>query len=424
MVSGLLSGLGGRAARRDGPGRVLIVVENLPVPFDRRVWMEATALRDHGYHVSVICPTGRGFEATRETLEGIEIYRHPLPPESNAGLGFVREYLAALYHETQLAWRVRREQGFDVLHACNPPDLIFLVAAPFRALFGTRFVFDQHDVNPELYLTKFGRRDLGYHALKLVERLTFALADVVISTNESYRQIALTRGRRRPEQVFVVRSAPSLERFAYRPGGEAHRAGFRHLVGYLGVMGPQEGVDVLLRAVRHIVDGGRRDIRFMLIGGGSSLEDLKTLARDLDLEDVVEFTGRIPDEDLLTRLSACDVCVNPDPLNPLNDVSSMNKIVEYMALGRPIVQFDLKEGRASAGEASVYARPNDPAALAQATLDLLDDPARRARMGEAGLRAMRERLAWHHQIPSLLAAYRRALGARTAPVSGRPGVRW
>ncbi|CAM4014055.1 glycosyltransferase family 4 protein [Deinococcus marmoris] len=402
--------------------RVLIVVENLPVPFDRRVWMEATALRDAGHHVSVICPVGKGHEALRETLEGIEIYRHPLPPESNAGLGFIREYLVALYHETRLAWRVRREQSFDVLHACNPPDLIFLVAAPFKALFGTRFVFDQHDVNPELYITKFGRRDLGYHALVLAERLTFALADVVISTNESYRQVALTRGRKRADQVFVVRSAPSLERFSPRPGGEHHRDGFRHLVGYLGVMGPQEGVDVLLRAIRHLIDAGRGDVKFMLIGGGSSLADLKALAAQLGLGRHVEFTGRIPDDDLLMRLSACDLCVNPDPLNPLNDVSSMNKIVEYMALGKAIVQFDLKEGRASAGEASVYAQPNDPAALATAMAELLDDPGRRAAMGEAGLQRMRTSLAWSHQIPTLLAAYRRALTTGRA-TAARHGLR-
>ncbi|GMA13835.1 glycosyltransferase family 4 protein [Deinococcus metallilatus] len=389
---------------------VLIVVENLPVPFDRRVWMEATALRDAGYLVSVICPTGKGYEARREMIEDIAVYRHPLPPESNAGLGFVREYLAALWHETRLAWRVRRERGFDVLHACNPPDLIFLVTAPFKLLYGTRFVFDQHDVNPELYLTKFGRRDLPYRALVLAERLTYALADVVISTNESYRKIALTRGHKRPDQVFVVRSAPSLERFRPRPGGERHREGFRYLVGYLGVMGPQEGVDYLLHAVRHMVDRGRRDVKVMLIGGGSSLADLRALAEELGIGAYVEFTGRVPDEELLERLSACDVCVNPDPLNPLNDVSSMNKIVEYMALGKPIVQFDLKEGRASAGEASVYARPNDARALADELLALLDDPERRAAMGDAGLQRMREQLAWEHQVPALRAAYARALG--------------
>ncbi|WP_245872920.1 glycosyltransferase family 4 protein [Deinococcus planocerae] len=412
-------------SQRTDPGafkrRVLIVVENLPVPFDRRVWMEATALRDAGYLVSVICPTGKGYEKRFETIEDIAVYRHSLPPESNAGLGFVREYLAALWHETRLAWRVRRERGFDVIHACNPPDLIFLVAAPFKLLYGTRFIFDQHDVNPELYITKFGRQDLPYRALVLAERLTYLLADAVISTNESYRKIALTRGRKRPGQVFVVRSAPSLERFRPRPGGERHRGGFRYLVGYLGVMGPQEGVDYLLHAVREMVDRGRRDVKVMLIGGGSSLADLKALAGQLGIGEYVEFTGRIPDDELLERLTACDVCVNPDPLNPLNDVSSMNKIVEYMSLGKPIVQFDLKEGRASAGDASVYARPNDAQALADELLALLDDPERRETMGETGLRRMREQLAWEHQVPTLRAAYARALGTGTPLPLGRLG---
>lgn len=396
----------GPAAR---PAKVLIVVENLPVPFDRRVWMEACTLRGAGYAVAVICPSGKGYEAPYEEIEGIHVYRHPLPPESNAGLGFVREYLAALWHETRLAWRVRRERGFDVIHACNPPDLIFLVALPFKLLFGTRFVFDQHDVNPELYETKFGRRDLAYRALRLLERLTFGLADSVISTNESYRHIALTRGRKKPEDVFVVRSAPSLKRFAPRPGGERFRAGARHVVGYLGVMGPQEGVDLLLRAARLIVDGGRQDVRFMLIGGGSSLTDLRRLASELGLDSCVEFSGRVPDEELLERLSACDVCVNPDPLSPLNDISSMNKIVEYMALGKPIVQFDLTEGRRSAAGASLYAAPNDPADLAAKLLELLADPARARRMGDLGRARLREELAWEYQVPRLLAAYARAL---------------
>ena len=258
-----------------------------------------------------------------------------------------------------MAWKIWRRHGFDIIHACNPPDLIFFVAAPFKFLFGTKFLFDQHDVNPELYETKFGRRDFVYNGLKLVERLTFKLADVVISTNESYKRIALERGKKRDDQVFVVRSAPKLDKFNPRPGGEHHKTGFEYMVGYLGVMGPQEGIDHLLRAVKQIVDSGRTDIKFMLVGGGSSLEDLRAYSRELGLEKFVEFTGRIPDEDLLERLTACDICVNPDPMNPLNNISTMNKIMEYMALEKPVVQYDLIEGRFSAGEASIYAKPND-----------------------------------------------------------------
>ncbi len=398
---------------------MLIIVENLPVPFDRRVWLEATTLKRDGYEVSVICPTGKGFDKAHEEIDGIHIYRHDLPPEQNNKFGFVLEYLAALWHETRLAWRVRRERGFDIIHACNPPDLIFLVAAPFKFLFGTKFLFDQHDVNPELYETKFGRRDIAYKALLLVERLTFALADVVISTNESYRKIALTRGNKREDQVFVVRSAPRLDKFKLRPGGEKHREGFKHVVGYLGVMGPQEGIDYLLRSVKRIVDGvdgkgGRTDIKFMLIGGGSSLEDLKALCAELKLEQYVEFTGRIPDEELLERLTICDVCVNPDPMNPLNNISTMNKIMEYMALGKPIVQFDLIEGRYSAADASLYAKPNDEADFAEKILELLENPNQRERMGQIGMERMKTALSWEHSVPKLLEAYVRAFaGSRT-----------
>jgi glycosyltransferase involved in cell wall biosynthesis len=399
--------------------KVLIIVENLPVPFDRRVWLEATTLKRDGYEVSVICPTGKGFDKAHEEIDGIHIYRHGLPPEQNNKFGFVLEYLSALWHETRLAWRVRRERGFDIIHACNPPDLIFLVAAPFKFLFGTKFLFDQHDVNPELYETKFGRRDIAYKGLLLVERLTFALADVVISTNESYRKIALTRGNKREDQVFVVRSAPRLDKFKLRPGGEKHRKGFKHVVGYLGVMGPQEGIDYLLRSIKRIVEGtdgkgGRTDIKFMLIGGGSSLEDLKALSRELKLEQYVEFTGRIPDEELLERLTICDVCVNPDPMNPLNNISTMNKIMEYMALGKPIVQFDLIEGRYSAADASLYAKPNDEADFANKILELLENPNQREHMGQIGMERMKTALSWEHSVPKLLEAYIRAfVGSRT-----------
>ena len=402
--SGLNVGTGPRGEGK----KVLIVVENLPVPFDRRVWMEATTLRDAGYAVSVICITGKGYTAEYEELEGIHIYRHGLPPERNDAAGFLLEYAAALYHETRLAWKIWRRHGFDIIHACNPPDLIFFVAAPFKFLFGTKFLFDQHDVNPELYETKFGRRDFVYNGLKLVERLTFKLADVVISTNESYKRIALERGKKRDDQVFVVRSAPKLDKFNPRPGGEHHKAGFKYMVGYLGVMGPQEGIDHLLRAVKQIVDSGRTDIKFMLVGGGSSLEDLRAYSGELGLEKFVEFTGRIPDEDLLERLTACDICVNPDPMNPLNNISTMNKIMEYMALEKPVVQYDLIEGRFSAGEASIYAKPNDERDLASKILELLGDPERRAVMGKIGFERMKTALSWEHSVPRLLEAYAKA----------------
>ncbi|MFC4427058.1 glycosyltransferase family 4 protein [Deinococcus navajonensis] len=404
------------------PGRrVLIIVENLPVPVDRRVWMEATTLRAAGYEVSVICPTGRGQDRLFEVLEGIAIYRHPLPPEGEGSLTFVREYLAALWHETRLAWRIRRERGFDVIHICNPPDLLFLVAAPFKALFGIPLIFDHHDATLEMYEAKFGRRDLPYHVLKLAERLTYALADVVIATNESLRGFALGRGHKAPGDVFVVRSGPRLDRFVPQPGGERYRAGFPYVVGYVGVLGSQDGLDVLLRVARRVVDSGRTDVRFMIIGGGPSLEPLKAMCHAMNLDPYVEFTGMLTDQDeLIQRLSACDVCVAPDPQTSYSDVCTMNKVLEYMALGKATVQFDLTEGRHSAGDAAVYARPNDEADFARQLLALLEDPVRRAEMGRRGQARMHEALAWDHQAPRLLEAYARALGTR-AGVSAAPG---
>jgi len=386
--------------------RVLIIVENLPVPFDRRVWMEATTLRAAGHEVSVICPTAKGYEAPREVLDGIHIYRHPLPTEANSAAGYLREYAAALWAEWRLARCVWRERRFDVIHACNPPDLIFLVGAWFKLLHGTKFVFDQHDLNPELYESKFGQRDVFYFALRLAERLTFALADTVISTNESYREVALQRGNKKPQQVYVVRSAPDLAKFRPVPPEAAFRRGRSYLVGYLGVMGPQDGVDHLLEAARElVVNRRRRDIQFCLIGNGPMFERLQQMAGELGVAEFVEFTGRIPDAEMIARICSCDLCVNPDPFNSLNNVSTMNKIMEYMALGRPVVQYDLKEGRSSAGEASWYAEPNNPVDLANKIEQLLADEAARKRMGALGRKRMEEALAWHHQAPRLLAAY-------------------
>jgi len=381
-------------------------VENLPLPFDRRVWMEATTLRAAGWEVSIICPTGKGCEARHEILEDVHIYRHDLPAEEQGLRGYAREYASAIWNQFRLARRIWRERPFDVVHICNPPDLLFLVAGWYKALHGARVIFDQHDIMPELYEAKFARRDWGYAAVRLAERLTFATADTVISTNESYREIALSRGHKRAAGVFVVRSAPDLQRFCPTEPDTRFRRGRPHLVGYVGVMGPQEGLDYLLRAIDRIVRvNGREDISFMLIGDGPSLASLRQMTHELGLEDYVEFPGRVPDEELIRRLCSCDICVNPDPKNPFNDASTMNKILEYMSLGKAVVQFDLKEGRRSADEASVYAVPNDDADLAQKLTDCVDDPDACAAMGRAGIERMSEELEWRHQAPRLLQAY-------------------
>jgi glycosyltransferase involved in cell wall biosynthesis len=394
--------------------RVLIIVENLPVPFDRRVWQEARALTGAGAEVSVICPTGPGCEARFERIEGIDVHRHPLPRETGGALGYLREYAVALLAQTWLAWRIFLGRGFDTIHACNPPDLIALVALPFKLL-GCRFVFDHHDLSPELYEAKYGRRGAFWWGLRLCERLTFALADVSIATNESYRRVAVARGAMAPERVFVVRSGPDLDRLAPAAADPRHRNGRRHLVGYVGVMGHQEGIDLLLSAAARIVHGlGRDDVQFCLVGGGPSLPALRARAAELGLRDHVAFLGRVPDETLLAVLSTADVCVNPDRACALNDLSTMNKVLEYMALGRPVVQFEATEGRVSAGAAALYARPDDAVDLADKILALLANPALRAEMGRVGRARVEQDLAWRRQVPALIAAYRAA-----APASRR-----
>jgi glycosyltransferase involved in cell wall biosynthesis len=405
-----------------GAGRVLILVENLPVPFDRRVWQEACTLRDAGWTVSVVCPTGKGVEKKFEPIDGIHVYRYRLPIEADGALGYALEYAVALFCSFVLSVRVLLTRGFDVVHACNPPDLFFLIGG-FYKLFGKKFVFDHHDLNPELYEAKFGRRDFFHRLLLKLERCTFRSADVSIATNESYRDIALERGGMDPAKVFIVRSGPSLERLRIQPPQDEHKRGRRHLVGYVGVMGRQEGIELLLHAVRVVVLGyGREDVHFALVGGGTSLEEMRELAYELGIADYVSFTGRVPDAQLLAVLNSADVCVNPDRACALNELSTMNKVLEYMALGKPVVQFDLKEGRASAGDASLYATPDDTVDFAAKIVALLDDPDRRARMGALGRARVERALEWRHQAPRLLAAYAalaRAPRARAAPREAR-----
>jgi glycosyltransferase involved in cell wall biosynthesis len=392
--------------------RVLIIVENLPCPFDRRVWQEARTLAAAGYLVSIVCPKAPGYEASFEEIDGIHIHRHWLPKEADGAVGYALEYSVALLMEFWLSLKVAFGRGFDVIQACNPPDTIFLIGG-FYKLFGKKFVFDHHDINPELYEAKFGKRGWGRKLLVLLERLSFRTADMVISTNESYRNIALERGGKDPRQVFVVRSGPDLTRIHRVPPNPTLKKGRRYLVGYVGVMGKQEGIDLLLQAVHHIVhDLKRTDIHFGLVGGGTELPAMRELARTLGVDSYVTFTGRAPDAELLEMLNTADVCVNPDRANDMNDRSTMNKIMEYMALGKPVVQFDLTEGRVSAGDASWYARPNDVADLAQKLVALLDDENLRLHMGAIGRDRVEKVLSWQHEAPRLLAAYDHLFGER------------
>jgi glycosyltransferase involved in cell wall biosynthesis len=386
--------------------RILIIVENLPVPFDRRVWAEAESLHRAGYEVSVICPRGPFAESPFELIDGIQIHRHPLPIQAKGKLAYLAEYSSALFWEFAYSLKVTWGSGFDVIHACNPPDLIFLIGAFYKYLFGKKFVFDHHDLNPELFEAKFGHRGPMWKALVFLERMTFRMADISIATNLSYARVAVQRGKMRPDRVFVVRSGPNLARVRELPSDNTWRNGRSHLVAYVGVIGEQEGIDLLLEAVGHITSTRQRlDVQFVVMGAGPSLEALKQACARMHLSEFVTFTGRVDDSTLFTVLSTANVCVNPDRPNAMNDMSTMNKIMEYMALGKPIVQFDLAEGRVSAQSASLYARNTDTADFGDKILELIDDPDRCREMGMYGRQRVRDELSWEHEEPKLIAAY-------------------
>ena len=389
--------------------RVLIIVENQAVPFDRRVWREACSLREHGYQVTVLCPRRKACAKGYEVIDGIRIYRHPSPAEGSTPMGYLWEYGCALMWEFAYTSWIYLRHGFDVIQGCNPPDDIFLVALPFK-LVGVKYIFDHHDVNPELYVSKYGKRGGLYKILVGLEKLTYRFSDVVIATNMSYRDLAVNRGGVASENVFIVRNGPEKEAFKSVRSNPARKNGKNYLVGYVGNMSVQDGLDILLDVAQYIKNSGRRDIFFMCVGGGTELNKLKKMVEDRDLLDTVHFTGRISDEELLEVLSTADVCVNPDRPSEMNDLSTMIKIMEYMALGKPIVQFDSKEGRFSAQEASLYAGKDDGIAdFAAKVLWLLDKPEERKKMGEFGRKRIEEQLAWQYSVPHLVAAYQKAL---------------
>ena len=391
-------------------GKVLILVENLPVPFDRRVWLEATTLTKEGYKVSVISPRGKG-DSNYEVLNGISIYRYPMPPPTRGFLSYLWEFTYCWFMTFFLSVKILFNEGFDVIHACNPPDTFFLIGA-FYKLQNKKFVFDQHDLCPEVYKARFGsaKSNLLVKGLFLLEKLSYKTANLVIATNESYKKIAAERGKAREENIFVVRTGPDSDKLRQlKPEPELKR-GRKYMVCYLGVMGPQDGVDYLLRAAEVVTKNhGRDDILFVLIGGGDSFNDLKNLSIQLGVEQHTLFTGRIPDEELVRYLSTADVCVGPDPKNELNDNSTMNKIMEYMAMGKPVVSFDLKETRFSAGDAALYAKPNDIEDFGNKILELLNDEKKREEMGKYGRKRVEEKLDWRHTKKELIKAYQKVL---------------
>jgi len=395
--------------------KILIVVENASVPFDTRVWKEAVSLREAGYEVTVLCPKMKGAEQGYEISRGVRIYRHPMPKERNGALAYLWEYSCALFWEFWYVWWIYLRHGFNVIQGCNPPDDIFLIALPFR-LFGVKYIFDHHDAIPELYLSKYNKRDLLYKIQVVLERLTYKCSDVVIATNESYNDLAVGRGRIASEDVFIVRNGPDLETFKTVPPNLALKYGKPYLVGYVGTMSDQDGLDILVEVASHLKDIGRKDIHFTCVGGGPALSTLRQMVKDKNLADTMNFTGRLPEQEMLEILSTADVCVNPDRPCEMNDISTMIKIMEYMALGKPIVQFDLREGRFSAQDAALYADThNQVADFAAKIVSLLNNPEQRNRMGESGRRRVQNELAWEYSVPNLLAAYERALNRRTVP---------
>jgi glycosyltransferase involved in cell wall biosynthesis len=380
------------------------------VPFDRRVWLECRALTSAGYRVAVVCPKGRN-DPAYEVIDSVELYKYRPYAPGGSKVSFIAEYA---YSFLATAWgtlKARRSGRFAVIQACNPPDIFWPLALAFRALEGTRFVFDHHDLCPELYRSRFPRSPrLPYKGLLALERRTHRAADHVIATNDSYREIAITRSGKQADEVTVVRTGPDLRRLQPGEAEPDLRRGHRFLVAYIGVMGPQDGVDIAVRAADMVVNKlGRDDIAFTLIGSGDCFDDLVALRDQLGLAGHVEFTGRAPDELVVRVMSTADAGLSPDPKNPLNDVSTMNKTMEYMVFGLPVVAFDLRETRVSAGDAAVYVQPNDEQQYAEAIVALLDDEPRRALMGKLARDRVEHKLAWGHQESAYLGVYERVL---------------
>ncbi|MET9310285.1 glycosyltransferase family 4 protein [Kribbella sp. NPDC003505] len=404
--------------------RVLIIIQNLWVPFDRRVWLECQALVAAGYDVTVVCPKGPG-DPSYDVIDGVTAHKYKAYAPGGSKISFVWEYAYSFLMTLRLVFRARKAGRFDVLQACNPPDIFWPIAMLLRRLDGTKFVFDHHDLCPELFQSRFGgTASLPYKGLRLLERTTHRQADHVISTNDSYRRIAITRSGKANHDVTVVRTGPDPDKLLRdhdKGADESLRRGHRYLVAYIGVMGPQDGVDIVVRAADHIVNTlGRTDVAFTLMGGGDSFDEVVALRDELGLQEHVEFTGRVPDETVRAVMSTADLGLSPDPKNPLNDVSTMNKTMEYMAFELPVVAFDLVETKVSAADAAVYVEPNDVAQYGDAIVELLDDQVRRRRMAKLGRERIERVLAWRHQQKAYLGVYDQLTGhvSRLADVTG------
>lgn len=387
--------------------RILIIVENEPVPQDYRVWEESLALVRAGYGVTVICPNPHN-DAQHEVLKGVTVHRYSTTQVGASITDYVREYLHSLWMQFKLSLYVRRTEGFDAIHACAPPDTTFIIGLFHKMFGGKKYVFDHHDLSPELFALRYDpkKRSFLYKLVVLFEWLSFKTANVVISTNETYKNVAIIRGRKKPESVFVVRNGPKLDLFKPVPPDPSKKHGRRYMVFYVGVMAEQDGVDYLIRAAKHVIDDrGRHDVSFVFVGTGDSVDSLKGLASDLGIADYVTFTGRISDEDLVSYMATADVCAGPDPSNDFNDKCTFIKIAEYMAMSKPIVSFELTEQKYTAQEAAVYVKNNDVAEYGNKIIELLDDPERREQMGQFGRKRVENLLSWDYSQSVLGSAY-------------------
>ena len=383
---------------------VCIIVENLPVPLDRRVWQESCALRDAGYEVIVICPQMHGYMNPEEKLDGIQIYRHWISEEANSIVGFFREYSSALWGEFRLLCKAWRRHRFDIIQVCNPPDILFIAAAPFK-LAGVKLIYDVHDATPEMFEAKFNKRGLLYWTVRIAEWFTYFFANTVITTNQSVYEIAIGRGNKNNKDVFIVRSAPKIPTGQIKPNS-ALKKNRNYLIGYVGVMGSADGIDRIIKAADYLINElARRDIQFLLMGFGPEYENLIHLRDELGLKDFIDLPGRVEGVELFSALSTMDLGVSGDPINPYNNHCTMNKVLEYMSMGKPQVTYDLKESRYSAGEAAIYVNEVSSQALGQAIANLIDDPELRKKMGHIGHERFHSNLNWEKSVQQLKAAY-------------------
>jgi glycosyltransferase involved in cell wall biosynthesis len=398
----------------------VIVVENLPVPLDRRVWQEALALKHSGWNVSIICPRTECHSEKWMQLEGIEIYRHSMPNEANGLIGYLIEYSVALFHECRLLAKIYRKKSIDVVHICNPPDLLFINTLPYKLL-GARVIFDYHDICPELYVSKFGKKSgLTHSLLGFFEQLSFKIADIVITANDTFRDLAIARGGKHPDDVFTVYSVPDLSRFRVQPR-RTQRPG-PVVIGYVGVIGKQDGVDNLIRAVISMKQQKPKiDILCRIIGAGPELKALKGLVEDNRAEDLFDFQGFLVGDELLRQLESFDIGVIPDPPDIYNHKISMNKVFEYSATGIPIVSFRLCETMRLLGDAGIYVAEPTPIAMADALQQLVESREYRAVFGEKAARRFATRFEWKKEALNLNAAYERAVMPKARPVAKKFG---